>query len=384
MGKMTHKSPEELFVTPLNTYKRGELNKKPKKGYNFTTTTAMLENITSKKEPTLFPDELPQVPAPTDTQLDIVDKKGKRVYLSPRQNKLYYAFVEVVDSIKEQKKVADYIKALPDKVEWKEEHKSPVSAIIDINKLAKKIYGKDRIGSKQVDYIRDDLITLSSTIQEFRVKDSKGGTHILRCPILNWREYEYINKDGEKTHNLFEVTFGDIFLYGLNWEGGYQIIPNNILSLWNKTGVNTELFVLLLNILVYVRGKHVAHSNKICRAKQKELRKEKVPEDSIKEQIGRLRRELLTYKESISSILGKLIGNTYYEIKKGKKYLKGIKLKNDLKQATDALKDMGIITQYKETTGADGSILCNFVLNDKWIEEQTEVQKKILSPDPKQ
>lgn len=359
-----------------------------KKGYNFATSTALLDNVISKKELTLFSelDTLPDGAKPTDTKLDLVDKKGKRVNLTPRQLKIVLAFAQVVDSVKDSKPIADYIKGLPSKVEWNEEHKSPVSATIDIIKLAKHIYGSPRIGSKQVDSIRDDLTALSETLQQFKVKDSKGGTLIMESPVLTLgKRVKYITKDGVQRLNVVQITLEDIFLYNLNTDGGFQLSPNTILYLWNKTGATGELFSVLLFLLLRVRGNFVNKARILSDAKKKALRKDKVPEDSIKEQIEAYRRELLTFRESTSSILERLSGDNYTRSQKirGKVYksFRYERFTADLNEATNNLIEMGIITEFYTSSSASGEEQCNFVFNRKWLKEQEEIQRALLPPE---
>lgn len=373
-------------ATSFSSYKK-EQEEAKRQGYNFVTATALLDNVISKKEMTLFSEsELPQGATPTDAKLDLVDKKGKSVNLSPRQLKIVLAFAQIVDSVKGSKEVADYIKGLPSKVEWSEDiGKNPVTATIDVIKLAKHIYGATRIGSKQVDSIRDDLTALSNTSQEFRVKDSKGGTLILEAPLLTLgKRLRYETKDGVQRLNVVQITLEDIFLYNLNTTGGYQLSPNTILSLWNETGANSELFSMLLFLLLRVRGNYVKRTKDAIEAKKKELRKDKVPEDEVKKQVEALRRDRLTYSETTASILERLSGEGYIQTtkgKNGKRYLKKDKLRNDLQQATDSLKEMGIITDFYTNTSGGGEELCNFVLNANWLKEQEERQRAILPPD---
>lgn len=366
----------------------GEQEEVKKQGYNFVTSTALLDNVIDKKELTLFSEmeALPQGATPIDTKLDLVNRKGKRVNLSPRQLKIVLAFSQIVDSVKDSKIIADYIKGLPSKVEWREEHKSPVSATIDVIKLAKHIYGSSRIGSKQVDSIRDDLIILSETLQEFRVKDSKEGTLIMEAPLLTLgKRLKYVTKEGVQRLNVVQITLEDIFLYKLNTTGGYQLSPNTILSLWNECGVNSELFSMLLFLLIRVRGNFVKKAKDNSEAKKKELRKDKVPEEEIKKQVEAYKREALTYKETTYSLLQRLSGNTYThkQVKRGKVYtsFRKEKLKTDLKQATDALLKISIISDFYTSTSAGGEELCNFVLNENWLKEQEERQKALLPPE---
>lgn len=371
------------LVTKFADY-GGNKEKEKKQGYNFVTNTALLDNVIDKKELTLFSEmeALPTGATPIDSKLDLVDKKGKRVNLTPRQLKIVLAFSQIVDSVKDSKEIADYIKGLPSKVEWSEARRSPVSATIDIIKLAKHIYGANRIGTKQVDSIRDDLTALSETLQEFKVKDSKGGTLIMESPILTLgKRLKYITKEGVQRLNVVQITLEDIFLYNLNTTGGYQLSPNTILSLWNENGANSELFSVLLFLLLRVRGNYVTKARQHSEAKRKELRKDRLPEDEVSRQTEAYRRKLLTYKESIGSILERLSGEGYYQTKKGKRYIKHEKIRTDLQQATDSLKGMGIITDFYTSTSGGGGELCNFVLNPNWLKEQEERQRAKLPPE---
>lgn len=390
-GEVTTPTPvassESLLFAGRFARYEGEQEEEKKQGYNFVTATALLDNVIDKKELTLFSEmeTLPTGATPIDSKLDLVDKKGKRVNLSPRQLKIVLAFSQIVDSVKDSKVIADYIKGLPSKVEWNEARKSPVSATIDVIKLAKHIYGANRIGSKQVDSIRDDLTALSETLQEFKVKDSKGGTLIMEAPLLTLgKRLKYVTKEGVQRLNVVQITLEDIFLYNLNTTGGYQLSPNTILSLWNEQGANSELFSVLLFLLLRVRGNYVKKAKDYSEAKKKELRKDKVPEEEVKKQVEAYKRELLTYRETTPSILERLSGEGYIQTtkgKNGKKYLKKDKLRNDLQQATDSLKGMGIISDFYTSTSGGGDELCNFVINPNWLKEQEERQRAILPPE---
>lgn len=354
-------------------------------GYNYRTSTALIDNVIAKKEVTLFSEmeNLPQGATPINASVTYQTSKGKKVTLSPRQLKIVLALAQTVDAFRNKDEVAKYIKNLPNKIEWGEgkDVPTPVRATIDLYGFAKHIYGASRIGTKQVDYVKKDLIDLSTMRQVFKVTDSKGVTHELNTSAIRAKVYQATSGTGERLCTLASVEVEDIFLYNLNTEGGYQLSPNTILSLWNETGVNTELFSMLLFLLLRVRGNKVKHANSLSSAKRKELLKLKKPIEEIKEQVEAYKRNLLTYSESTSSILERLSGEGYYQTKRGKRYIKYEKLNKELKQATDALIGMGIITDFHITGGTTGEEVCNFVLNDKWLQEQAERQKAILPPE---
>ena len=50
-------------------------------------------------------------------------------------------------------------------------------------------------------------------------------------------------------------------------------------------------------------------------------------------------------------------------------------ISKDLKQATDALIKIGIISEYYESLGSSGDKVCNFVINDKWLSEDLSLRK---------
>lgn len=383
---------------PSSTYARsrtsflsyGEGEQEPKnEGYNYRTSTALIDNVIAKKEVTLFSDmeNLPQGATPINASITYQNAKGKKVTLSPRQLKIVLALAQIVDAYRNNEEVAKYIKNLPNKIEWGEGKNlpTPVRATIDLYGFAKHIYGASRIGTKQVDYIKKDLIDLSTMRQVFKVTDSKGVTHELNTSAIRAKVYQATSGTGERLCTLASVEVEDIFLYNLNTEGGYQLSPNTILSLWNETGVNTELFSMLLFLLLRVRGNKVKHANSLSMAKRKELLKLKKPIEEIDEEVEAYKRRLLTYSESIGSILERLSQNPYTRTqeKRGRVYtsLRKEKLTTDLQQATDALKGMGIITDFHITGGTTGEEVCNFVLNDKWLQEQAERQRALLPPE---
>lgn len=363
----------------------GEKEQAKNEGYSYRTSTALIDNIISKKETTLFSEmeNLPQGATPINASVTYQNTSGKRVNLSTRQLKIVLALAQVVDAYRKREDVADYIKKLPGKIEYGEHSnvRTPVIATIDINGFAKHIYGAKRIGTKQVDYIKKDLIDLSSMRQIFKVVDSKGTEHVFNTSAINVKIYQATSGTGERLCTLANVEVDDIFLYNLNTDGGYQLSPNTILSLWNRVGNNTDLFSTLLFLLLRVRGNKVKFANNKSKEKKKELLKEKVPVDEANKQVEEYKRSLLTYKEALPSILERLSGNAYYDTKRGKRYVKKVKLNTELKQATNDLKEMGVITDFYTTGATGGEEVCNFVLNDKWLQEEADRQRALLPPE---
>ena len=55
-------------------------------------------------------------------------------------------------------------------------------------------------------------------------------------------------------------------------------------------------------------------------------------------------------------------------------------MNKDLKQAKDALLKMGIISDFYESTGSSGDRVCNFVINENWLQDQANRIKNLLPP----
>jgi hypothetical protein len=347
------------------------------KGFAYKTSQLLIENVIAKKERTIF-SELDNNGklATTTPKMNYVDKAGKRVNLTPYQMKLVTALAQVVSTLIDKPEVSEYIKKLPYSIEDREDYSvrrvdpkdgakplyNTLEAVIDLTPFAKMIYPKGRIGGKQLDQIRSGLIELSELQQSLRVKDARGGTHIFESPLIYLRQKHRYEKNGVTKVSQMRIAFDDIFLYEINDK--YSLSPITLLKLWYEAGVNTELFAMLLFLLQSVRGNYIRKAREIVEAKKRELKKAKVDPDEAKKIVEDLRQEKLTYKESLTSLLERVDKKRYLE--RGK-YLRRDKIATDLKQATDALVKMGIITRYYETIGASGDKVCNFVINEYWI-----------------
>lgn len=356
------------------------------KSYSYKTSTSLIENIIAKKELSLFSEtETEGQLAITTTSQEYVDRKGKRVNLTPIQMKLVTVFAQVIDTQLEREGVKTYIKSLPSHIEDRQTgadgHKAKIpnsiSCVVDIPELTRLMYSSARIGGKQTDKVREEIKKLSELTQVFKFKDDRGGTLTIEAPLIQMgKSIKYETKNGVTKFNKVEIHFEDVFVYEIN--DRYSLSPITLLKLWNDTGVQTELFTMLLFLLQSVRGNYIKHSKASVAAKRKELKKEKKDEADIKEELAALRKATLTYKESITSLLERLGTEKYKD--KGK-YIRLNVVNKDLKQATDALIQMGIITEYYETTGASGDRVCNFVINENWLRDEANKIKALLPPD---
>jgi len=356
------------------------------KGYSYKTATGLIENIIAKKEKelSLFSDEEAGGPvAVTSASRSYIDRAGKRVNLTPVQMKLVTAFAQVVDTILGEEKNKKYIEALPgeidnsprDKEGYIRRPQGSIGCPVDILKLAKLVYSADRIGGKQTGKVKEEVKKLSEIRQEFVYRDESGKIFAKRrAALISIPDEIDLYHDGEQK-NIWYIRFEDVFVYDIN--SRYSLSPITLLQLWNATGVQTELFTMLLFLLQSVRGSFITHANNIVADREKELRKAKKDKEEIKKVLAALKESSLTYREGVTSILERLDTNKYKD--KGK-YINYTKLNKDLKQAADALLSMGIISKYYESTGSTGGRICNFVINDDWIVDESNKIKASLPP----
>lgn len=357
-------------------------------GYSYKTATSLIENVIAKKERDLFSEiERNGDLAVTSASKEYTDRKGKRVNLTPFQMKLVTAFAQVVDTLLDQEENKKYINELPFKIEERETgncgitKKLPnsIRTVIDIQDLTKLMYSKKKVGGYQTDKVREEIKNLSEITQIYKFKDGRGGTLTIEAPLITLgKRIKYETKDGVVKINRLEVSFEDVFVYEINDK--YSLSPITLLQLWNSTGVQTELFTMLLFLLQSVRGHYSKHAEDTIAAKRAELKKARKEAKEIEEELAKLKRERLTYKESITSLLERIDSKRYT---KGK-YLRFDNLNKDLKQASEALIRIGIVSDYYETTGASGEIICNFVINDKWLTDEANRNKASLPKEGKE
>lgn len=348
-----------------------------RRGYTYKTSRALIDNVIAKRDPSFF-DKLPD-----GGEASYTDGKGKPVKLSPFQTKLVLAFAQVLDTLTDRPDVEKSIEFLTFEREeqraaarkdgrlpvWKNEGMGKVSAFIDIPKLARLIYSVDKAGGKQINKVRDEIANLAQVRQQFRIKEGKK-TLILGVPLIYTGIDLKVEEEGKGAlPTRVEIAFEDIFLYELKEK--YSLVPNSLFSLWKETGEKSELFGTLLLLLQQERGLKKKQADITTSAARKELKKGGATPEEIERQVASIRREALTYKETLASICERLQGGqNYYQERNGKAYLRKERIGKDLKAATAALVKMGIITEYYETKNASLEVVCNFVINDRWLIEE--------------
>lgn len=376
---------KESNISLFFNYNNGDGDKPQSTGFSYKTSNALIGNIIAKKEVGLFSNlaEDGETLSVTSSSTECVDKKGKRVNLTPFQLKLTTALAQIVDGLVGENE--EYIKKLPINIEdrqvgndGKTYNKLPnsVKHLLDIPQLTKTIYSKTKVGGKQTAKVKEELKKISELTQIYKFEDSRGGKLTIEAPLITLgKKIKYETKDGKEVFNKVEVTFEDVFVYEI--KDRYSLSPITLLYLWNKTGVNTELFTILLFLLQSIRGKKIKAASIAVTNKRKELKKKKLDEVTIQKQLQELRRANLTYKESIPSLMERLSDKNRYLNKKYNS-LRSAEVRKDLDQAKNALLNIGIISEYYETTGATGDTICNFVINEEWLTNEANRVKGLL------
>lgn len=354
--------------------------------YTFKTSNTLMDNITRKATLNLFEEEnqSDEMSESTkeDTQEPVIsyrDKKGKGVVLSIFQLKTMIGLALWLDSHLKDEKVRSHIEGINDmylmqRSEDSSDYSGLVSCMIHIPSFAKLVYGKERIGGTETRKIRTALTQLSEIKQSFLFMKERPIR--ISCPlIILGKEVETI-VNGKAIPMLIEVHFEDVFLHEINNQ--YSLAPRTILQLWNETGVKSELFGILLMLLVQRRGMHVRSMESEISNFTTEAKKNKMSEDEFNKRSKALKKKALTYSEGINSILERLAVNKYtYKSGSRKGRVRFEILRDDLTRAVDALRKIGIISDYEESTAADGAILCNFIFNEKWITDETDKMKQL-------
>ena len=350
-----------------------------RRGYTYKTSRALIDNVIAKRDPTFF-DKLP-----AGGEKSYTDERGKPVTLSPYQMKLITAFAQVLDELtarpdidksidfltferEEQRVEAGGANGLP---RWRESGRGRVSAFIDIPALARLIYSVDNAAGKHVEKVKEEIIKLKRVKQQYRLKQGRK-TVTVRVPLIHTGLEAEVEEGGRGTlENRVEIIFEDIFLYEL--KDKYSLAPVTLLRLWNETGEKSELFAVLLFLLQQERGLKVRQADIITSAARKDLKKGGTAPEEADRQVALIRREALTYRETLASICERLQGRlVYYQKRNGKVYIRKERVEKDLKKATAALIKMGIIAEYYETKNTRLEVVCNFVINDRWLIEEAD------------
>lgn len=343
--------------------------------HTYLTSNTLLNTILRKRDMIVCDDFLQGMDI-SRSEVSCNDMQGSPSTLTPTQMKLITALAMVADKKVKDEATQKHIKNLtPSNLQQRSLmpqaplFSTAVRCNINIRELAKIIYSKQRIGGKQVDKVRSDLIQLTQLKQvcEYR---TESGKITIKTPLIHLgREIEVESfRNGEKL-NAVEIIFDDAFFYEVNSK--YTLAPLTLLKLWNDTGVNSGLFVTILFTLLQARGNCIAKATREAARIRQELIKTKKDEAAIEKEINKERAKHLTYKESLESFLNKSTSGKYAVDNNTKKsYTRKGRIAEDLKKATDALLQIGIITRYYESRTPEGEILCNFVLNESWLDDE--------------
>jgi len=366
----------------------------------FRLTNILLEYVTRKKERTLFTEqEEAELNRQIEEGLQLTEKKDivpvgkgaiyftdenkKSVIPSVKQMKAILIFAEVVDNVRNggNEVIDEYVRTLPDRIQWGEGKRggsmAPLRGTVYINEFARELTGtmSGNLNSKQIADAEEVLKSLQSLRITQDIKLSDGGTLTVSDPVLILgKTYTRKNKKDVVINSAYDIErFGDVFFYGLDLFGGYQIAPRTLLQRWNTVKEDSGLFGTTLFLLIRLFGTYVKHACDTADKKRKELNSKKLPPEEIKKEVESVFREALTYREGVPSLLDRVDNKlTFYKVVKGNKYLRKDKIQSYLDKTKEGLLKVGIVSEVYFT---QGGMMCNFVFNPQWrVEEKKRLK----------
>lgn len=345
--------------------------------------TALLKNINSR-ELTLFTEQdekdyidsaLTYGEDKTITSMVYYTDGQQVVSLTTRQRKIFFALAEFVDSQIKDPEIIDYINNLPDNIKFNNTRSNPLKITFDKRRLARLIYSKNDIGGKEVKAIEQDLEYLAKLRGKFVLNNLvTGETVLLNDHFLTYKSIT-MSKDGEIQKDLSEVRIGDIFLYGINTSGGYQLAPKELLMLWslalNDSEVTTYLFIALLG----VRGIKVQDATRKIKIRIQTMVKEGYSRADAEKHVESYKRELLTFRITQSKLLESIPEKKRYYYSTGQ--VRKNNLNEDVYLAKDGLKDIGLISDFWTAESASGEFMYCFLINENWLADSSKKLQEI-------
>lgn len=275
-----------------------------------------------------------------------IDRKGKPVYLNTKQTQLLCAITRYLNIEDED------IKA---KIENPFKGNLPIVRTVSISEISKYINGSNRERCRE--QVKNDLDFISRLRQIQIIKMEKDGqekTFRLTAPFLHLGvTIEELNaQDEEEAIDAINVHFGGAFFHNL--QKSYFFVTPITFEVWRKKGNQNELFSTLLMHLLSIYWGFINSSKGAEIRARDEIRKEnkdnrtQTDKEEYLRRIKEAKQEALTHSLNFSTIKAKLTRD--YD--SDKRYRS--QFRKDLDKAMEALKEIGLITDYKQVKGAKG------------------------------
>lgn len=295
---------------------------------------ALTSGISAYREPTLFDilDEEERNIIKAADEKHLIDRRGKPIYLTLRQNKIIYGLSMYMSVNREDEEIRKYVEAL----QTGRQPKTRITLPISVTQLTKLIELDGKARARQKEKVLEELKTLSEVRQ---VQTFTAGTEDKKirfsAPLIQIGEQiEDLSKDKELNADFVNVIFGSIFFKELY--NKYAVIKPELFRIWGKSGsgTDTELFRILLADLL---SKYSGHKIAARKAKAELKRKEYATEEDYTSAVEKAQEEALTYSEYSINLRNRI--TTDYESTR--------KQRNDfkihLKAAIVALQKIGLL-----------------------------------------
>lgn len=330
-------------------------------GNNIRLANTLLTSMISKEETNLFSQSFD-----VDTkEILYFDSDKKNIKLSSKHKKMLLLLAPQVsdDATAGDKKLKDYVDRLPNMVMRGGSSNLDYTLPVNLNLLAKAFYGGKAIGGKNLDNTIKVLEELSHISRVCKVKDYEGTEYTLRnSNLITFKQLSIKNEGKNVNVHKAYIQVHDIMLYGLTTTGEYQIAPRNLGILWAKYGNDTEIFGQLFLTLINQRGFLVG-------SYYKALKKAKTKQN--KNNIINTKEKYLSYEISAPKLLD-LTKQERYTYKNKPGYIRWKNFLNDLKEAVECLKNIGIITKFETGKNTAGEEKYIFILNENWVPHNSD------------
>lgn len=340
-------------------------------------TYALTSAIAEKKMPTLFDTiNSPYLAVDGKSGVDLkgfiasdqahyIDRRGKELYLTDKEMRITFALSFYLSLFKDEQEIKDYEEELS-----KGYRSSKIVKPVSVRELTRFVTGGEKVRKRDVDATFETIKKLSGIqqAQTFIYKDGDVVKSEVRffAPLIQIDEGAEIKTPSEGYYDyILNIRFGGIFFF--NFYRSYAPLSPKMFEVWGKkgSGTNTELFRILLNELLSKYTILIGKADKAAKAIQKEKSTYKTEKD-YEQAVNTARTNALTYEEYATTLRDRI--TTDYE--SDRRY-KG-KFKKDLANAVEALKEIGIISDYYEDypRGCEAmGMKMHFVLNKDYGKE---------------
>lgn len=370
------KPGDNVFITYKGDKARTTVpNDKPFKSAN-----ALTKHVI--EESNLFSDLIEETVTEETPEYEVLDAENKTARLSLGEWDTIRGLQRCLSSRLEEPEIKSYIQTLPFEIanrlkrdingnEYTKHLKKSVTLLIDIAELAKDMKATDRIGGRELLYVRGWLEDLARKKHRFKYKTANGGSIEITQPFISIST-DVVVKDanGNVKKNVVEIMLEDVFVYGLYQNKGYSLEPANIFHLLKDAGPKPELFRKLYDFLKMQRGIKVKEAAKANAKTRREMEATGAPEEEIEKAIKIAEEKALTVDMRLNYILS-MIDKSKFFYTTGRRAgtLRKDRIEAQKEIAIKTLENVGIIQsgRFYESTATDGSIKWNFLINPNWI-----------------